>query len=204
MIKKLSTLLCSFIVLYGCASKKVIEGYPQVTNQSKELRIAQVKKINQWKINGKIAFLQDKKRESASLFWQFNQDEQKQTLKLTTYLGINVLSLTSEQGLHSVEVDGETYQGSNLEQLIYSLTEITLPTQALHFWLKGLEFSSDDQIKYDDITGLPKKLTSFHHGQNWQVNYGKYQQVNDVILAHQFSIKQNNLTIKITINKWKL
>ena len=204
MTKKLSTLFCTLFILYGCASNKNIEQSQPVEYQSKETRIENVRKIQQWQINGKIAFIQENKRESASLFWQYDKSEETQTLKLTTYLGINVLSLTSDEGSHVIEIEGENYQSENLDHLIYSLTGLTLPTEALHYWLKGLTYSDLDHIIYDDISELPVKLTSFYQGNTWQISYKKYQPVNNVNLAHQFSIKQNNLTIKIILNQWKL
>lgn len=204
MTKKLSVLLCTIFILYGCASNKNIEQSQPVEYQSKKARIEKLNKIQHWQINGKIAFIQESKRESASLFWQYDQSKKKQTLKLTTYLGINVLSLNSDDGIHVVEIDGKVYQSDNLEHLITSLTGLTLPTQALHYWLKGLTYSGSDSIIYDESSGLPLKLTSFYQDNVWQISYKKYQKINEVNLAHQFSIKQNNLTIKITLNQWKL
>lgn len=204
MIKHLSTLLCTLFLLYGCASNKNIERTQPVEYQSKAERNKKVNKIQQWQVKGKIAFIEQNKRESASMFWQNDQIKQTQSLKLTTYLGINVLSLTSDKDHHEVEIDGENYQSDNLEQLIYSLTGLNFPTKALQYWLKGLSYSDKDHITYDEKSNLPLTLISFYQGSAWQINYKKYQQVNNVYLAHQFSIKQNDLTIKIIINQWKL
>ncbi|MEW6992427.1 lipoprotein insertase outer membrane protein LolB [Colwelliaceae bacterium 6441] len=202
MTKKLFTLLCTLFILYGCASKKNIEQPIKV--QSNDARIELLQTIKQWKINGKIAFIEKNKRESASIFWQYDQRQQSQKLNLTTFLGINVLSLISEKGLHIIEVDGETYRGNNLEQLIYSFTDLPLPTQALNFWLKGLPYSDNDQFSFNQLTGLPSELTSVYQGSTWHIQYRNYQQVNGMTLPHSFTIKQNELTIKISINQWTL
>ncbi len=122
MTKKLPTLLCTLFILYGCASNKNIEQSQPFEHQSKEARIEKIRKIQQWKIHGKIAFIQESKRESASIFWQYDQIEEKQNLKLTTYLGINVLSLSTDEVIHVVEIDGQNYQSDDLDYLIYSLT----------------------------------------------------------------------------------
>ncbi|GAA6206430.1 lipoprotein insertase outer membrane protein LolB [Thalassotalea sp. SU-HH00458] len=188
----------------GCATNKTIEQSQPAVNQSKAARFEKITRIQQWQIKGKIAFLQKQKRESASLFWQYNQNNAQQTLKLTTYLGINVLTLNTDNGKHSVKVDGESYQSDNLEQLIYSLTGLLLPTKALHYWLKGQIYSAADTITYDKQSQLPNTLTSYYQGNTWRISYKKYQTVDDVQLAHQISIKQNDLTIKIIINHWKL
>ncbi|MDO6446448.1 lipoprotein insertase outer membrane protein LolB [Colwellia sp. 1_MG-2023] len=204
MTKNIIALLCLLLLLHGCASNKIIERSSTSLHDTKEARLEKLKHIQQWQIKGKIAFLQKNKRESASLFWQYHQDTGQQTLKLTTYLGINVLTLHTDNGQHRVEIDGENYQSDNLEQLIYSLTGLILPTNALNYWLKGQVYSAADTISYDKQSELPNKLTSYYQGNIWQISYKKYQQVNDVSLAHQLSIKQNDLTIKIMINQWKL
>jgi outer membrane lipoprotein LolB len=202
--KNIITLLGLIFLLYGCASHKSIEQSQPSLHMTKEARLEKLQRIQQWQIKGKIAFLQKNKRESASLFWQYNQHTAQQTLNLTTYLGINVLTLNTDNGNHRVEIDGESYQSDNLEQLIYSLTGLILPTKALHYWLKGQVYSAADTISYDKKSQLPNKLTSYYQGNTWQISYKKYQLVDDVTLAHQITIKQNDLTIKIVINQWKL
>jgi len=165
-------------------------------------RTRQLSQLKAWDIQGKIAFIQPGKRERASLNWQYQQEPLNQKLNLTSYLGINVLHLASENGQHKVEVDGEEYQSDDLEYLIYSLTGLTLPTEALSYWLKGIPYLKQDKLEYDELTQLPSKLTSRYNGQHWQVKYGKYQIVNQYRLATSFTISQSELTIKILVNKW--
>lgn len=204
MTKKLPLLFGIIFLLYGCTANKALQQDHPIEPLSKEARIEKLSQLKQWQIKGKIAFIQKNKRESASLFWLFDQLNKNQTLKLTTYLGINVLTLNTIDGVHLVETDGESYQSDDLTQLIYSLTGLTLPTEALQLWIKGLRYSTTDKITFDKKSGLPSMLTSYYQGNTWQINYKKYQRVNNVKLAHSLSIKQNDLTIKIMINQWKL
>ena len=98
----------------------------------------------------------------------------------------------------------QEYQGTNLNQLIYSLTGLTLPAQALTYWLKGIPFSSHDTIEFSEQTKLPSKLTSNYDDETWQISYKNYQNINGYLLAKSFTIKQNQLTIKIQINHWNI
>jgi len=201
MKKILYTIL--LILLSGCASQitPLKESNQPLT---KKQRIEKLKQLNSWKINGKLAFIQAKKRESANIFWHIDNANQSQQLALTSYLGINVLSLSSKDGVHTLEVDGESYQSLDLEQLIYELTELTLPIKAMHYWVKGLRYSETDDIEYDPIGQNPSLLTSFYNGLLWQISYADYQMVNGYPLAKKITIKQNGLTIKIRINKWTI
>jgi outer membrane lipoprotein LolB len=160
--------------------------------------------LSVWQINGKIAFLKSGSRHSANLVWKVDNDQNNQQLNLTSYLGINVLKLESNERLHTLTVDGNIHQSDDLANLIYSLTGLTLPTEALHFWLKGLAYQQDDLLTYNDITGLPDTLSSQYKEQKWQITYQGYQQVEQFSLPTQIIINQGSLVIKIVIKTWSV
>lgn len=202
MFKSLSYCLVVIALLSGCATIKDDEYATESSQLSKTQRIEQLSQLTNWQLKGKLAFIEADKRESATLFWRHNEKTQSQQLNLTTYLGINVLTLKSDCTQHSVEVDGELYQGDNLERLIYSLTKLTLPVGAMTHWLKGLAYLPNDEIIYDNISQLPKSLISSHSNQHWQINYSNYQLFDQYLLAKRITIKSRDLTIKIQINQW--
>ncbi len=204
MFRLLILIAVTHTVLSGCALQKNKIVHKAPLKQSIEQRKLQLQQLKQWKIYGKIAFIEKNKRESASLNWQVDEDKQHQQLNLTSYLGINVLHLSSENNLHIIKVDGEEYRSDNLEQLIYSLTKLTLPTKALGFWLKGLPYQRSDTLIIDQNTQLPISLSSDYNSEQWHITYANYQTVNKHQLATKFSIKKNNLLIKIIISKWKI
>jgi outer membrane lipoprotein LolB len=191
------------ILLSGCSS---IPTTPKqlVIEQDPQQRIAQLAQLKQWKVQGKIAFFENGERNSATLTWQVDEKSKTQQLNLTSYLGINVLQLDSNDNSHKIQVDGNTYQGQDLEALIHSLTGFTLPAQALSFWLKGIPYQESDHITYQEGTRLPQRLTSYYNNQLWHVNYGNYRQVSGYNLPTKFSINKDDLSIKIAINKWSV
>ena len=180
------------LILSGCSSMPSKQN-KVVFKQAPQLRANQLAQLQQWKVIGKIAFFESKNRNSASLNWQVDENNKTQRLNLTTYLGINLLQLDSIDDIHTIQVDGKSYQGNDLEALILSLTGLTLPTQALTYWLKGLPYHKTDDIIYQDETQLPQTLTSYYNNEQWQVSYGNYQQIDNYSLATKFSIKKDNL-----------
>jgi len=194
--------LCTML-LSGC-SNTPSKGTQNLILQNPEQRITQLTRLQRWKIQGKIAFIERSNRSSATLTWQVDEQTKTQQLNLTSYLGINVLQLESNNNVHQVQVDGETYQGHNLEALIHSLTGFTLPAKALSFWLKGIAYQDSDNIIYQESTQLPISLTSHYNNQLWRVNYSSYQQVDNYSLATKLSIKKDDLLIKIAINDWSV
>jgi outer membrane lipoprotein LolB len=201
---KLITVLISIILtLTSCSlSNSIIK--PVLIQQTQNERILALTGLSVWQIKGKIAFLQSGSRNSANLVWKVDNDQNNQQLNLTSYLGINVLKLESNEGVHTLTVDGNTYQSNDLANLIYSLTGLTLPTEALHFWLKGLAYQQGDSLTYNDTTSLPKTLSSQYQGQLWKISYGGYQQVEQFSLPTQITINQGNLVIKIVIKTWSV
>jgi outer membrane lipoprotein LolB len=143
-----------------------------------------------------------KERHSLTLNWLYQGERKRQTLNLTAVLGVQIFNLESVNGMHVINVDGERYQSPDLNALLSSLTGFTLPTQAMSFWLKGLPYLNSDKITYNEETQLPNTLASFHDGKEWTLKYGAYQQVGQYQLASKFTIKQEDLTIKINVHQW--
>jgi len=204
LIKTAIPLLCLITVLLSGCSSTTNKKTQVLIKQKPQQRIAQLTQLQKWKVQGKIAFFEAGSRNSATLTWHVDENIKTQQLNLTSYLGINVLQLNSNDNNHIIQIDGETYQGHDLETLINSLTGFTLPTQALTFWLKGMPYQKSDSIIYQKDTQLPISLTSHYNDQLWQVNYGNYQQIDDYSLATKFSIKKEDLLIKIAINEWSI
>jgi outer membrane lipoprotein LolB len=196
------TLLSFFLIfLSGCTSltnnhQKITE-HQNITERTKRLE-----SLSDWKIQGKLGMISPKERHSLTLNWLYQGERKHQTLNLTSLLGIQVFNLESVNGMHVINADGKRYQGPNLNTLLSSLTGFTLPTQAMSFWLKGLPYLNSDKITYYEETQLPNTLTSFHDGKRWVLKYRAYKQVGQYQLATKFTIKQENLTIKINVHQW--
>lgn len=202
MTKTLLPALIFGLLLSGCSSQ--IKTYPTTKAAlSAEDRNNSIERIEKWKVDGKIAFLQQTKRESASLQWWVNQEKNSQSLNMTTYLGINVLTLKQTNEQSSIEVDGEIHESEDLDLLIWHLTGFPLPTEALHSWIKGIPYSANDKVQSDE-NYLPVNIISKYDGLTWQIHYQAYQNVDGHLLPKKISIKQNDLTIKLSINHWTL
>lgn len=201
--------ILSSIFISGCSTKPNNGSPALIVQQNAEQRAVQLSQINQWHLRGKIAFIEqikDKKgkRESANISWQENKEKQTQELNLTSYLGINVLHLSSKNGEHLIKVNGKEYRASNLEHLINSLTGLTLPTKALSYWLKGLAYQPSDHINISPETQLPISLNSVFENTQWQISYKNYKVFDGINMATQFSIIKDGLLIKVAIKEWSL
>lgn len=191
---------CLLLTLSGCAQLgDLSKGQSYDPNAD---RTELLSNINDWQIKGQIAFIQPSKREKATIFWEHGDDYQ--SLNLTTYLGINVMSLESVDGVHQLTIDGKDYQTRNLDQLIWQLTGLTFPSDALTYWIKALPYSHNDEISLSPESQLPSAITSYYNNQQWRVQYSRYQTFQGVQLPTSILIKQHGLTIKLAIRQWKI
>ncbi len=193
----------SLLLLSGC-SNTLSPNSQILIQQSVEQRAADLAHLQQWRVKGKIAFIEEKNRNSFSLTWRVNEEMSTQYLNLTSYLGINVLQLDSSKSNHKIQLDGKTYQGTDLENLITSLTGLNLPTKALTYWLKGLPYDAKDKITYQASSQLPLSLSSYYNNEFWQVSFSGYKQISNYSLATKISIQKADLLIKIAINEWSV
>ncbi|TRX56401.1 lipoprotein insertase outer membrane protein LolB [Thalassomonas sp. M1454] len=198
-------LLCALIIaalfsLSGCSST------PEATDaelfQDENQRSQQLENVTHWTIKGKIAFISPQEKQSANLFWQQQQD--KITLKLTTFLGVNVLSLNSDDGLYTLKADGKTWRNENLDQLLSQVTNLNLPVNSLIYWVKGLKASNDDIITYSATNALPSQLQAWANNKFWQIEYQSYRLIDQYRLANKLTVKHNDLTIKMAISSWEI
>lgn len=200
----LTSFLFLLLLLSGCTTVPNIAIEDSQTNQTNIERIQQLEQLSDWKINGKIAFINKNDRQSANILWQQDSVNKTERLNLSTVLGINVLQLERLDDHYLLEVDGEEYQTQDLDLLIYQLTGLNLPTRAMHSWLKGLAFLPSDKIEYNEKNNLPKSLTSNYNNQTWHISYKNYRIFKQHRLAKQLTITQGNLRIKIIIHSWVL
>jgi len=198
----IASLSCILAFLSGCSSLEHNQQAEIVTHEAQIERNKKLIALKNWKIKGKMAIITPDERQSATLNWHYQGDKNNQVLNLTTILGIQVFNLESVNGMHIVEVSGERYQSPDLNKILTSLTGFTLPTQAMTFWLKGLPYLNTDVISYNNITDLPETLTSYYDEKKWQVKYSRYRQILEYQLATIFTIKQDDLVIKINVHQW--
>lgn len=204
MLNKSFITLLFITIISACSSIKDQPVDNRQLGQDSTSRIQQMNTLDSWTIAGKIAFISGKERQSATLHWQKDATNNAEALNLSTVFGIQVLELTRQDNSFYLEVDGENYQTQDLDQLIYQLTGLNLPTRAMNNWLKGIAYLPTDEIIYHEVTRLPLTLTSNYNNQNWHINYSKYHHIGPFQLAKQFTIKQNDLRIKIVIHSWKI
>lgn len=173
------------------------------TNINQEKRMEQLAQIKQWRAQGKIAFIQPNKRQSASLKWDFDNVDRINEIDLTTFLGINILKISHQKDTYEVEFDDNKYHSRDLDNLIFDLTGLVIPTNALPHWMQAATYLKSDAV-VSDTNGLPSSISSNYQNESWQIKYKNYRLINGLAMPHSITIKKNGITLKIAVNKWTI
>lgn len=187
------------IGLTGCATPP--QG-PQ-TSVNLSAQIEALKAVNIWELKGKMAIRNNEEAVSANVKWQTLVDDYH--FRLTNFLGVTLVDMNVTPNLAVLQADGEHYQDSDANRLIYQVTGWDIPLEELQNWIKGVPG------KYDTYTLTDKGLLATlnpgcRNCTQWQVVYGDYQQVDNVWLPHKLTLNQRDSDnfIKIQVRSWTL
>lgn len=192
-----SILLIFFLFISGCAQK--------TPDKKSILPNWQTHLDNQdnWKANGKLAFIGKDERHSANFTWhnKGNNNSPDYKLKLTTFIGTQILSLIQTKSFAKLDYDSKTYTDINAQNMLNRLTNLSFPVNDASNWLKGLPNSTD--IQYDDFDRIMLATIADSQGDTWQVTYNQYVKRNGVWLPTKLNLVRNGFKIKMQIHSWQ-
>lgn len=161
--------------------------------------------INAFRVNGSIAQISEKFR-NYGRFLISQQSVDHFEIKLTTPVGTNILTLKSEPGFAELfDKNGNSYNDINIENLMKKVSNVNIPLNSLHNWLKGYSNSINDKL--DNFGRLVS--TEFMQNQNkWKLkilNYSTYIYKNQKIyLPATIELNHDGELIRLKINNWIL
>ncbi|NVK26371.1 MAG: outer membrane lipoprotein LolB [Gammaproteobacteria bacterium] len=166
-------------------------------------KVTHVNQLIEWQARGKVLLKNEQEKVSGYFFWHKNGDDF--TLSLNSFIGTNVLTLNVKNGLSTLEVDGNSYQGNDPESLIYEVTGNNIPVSTLSSWLLGDVNNNNGYIS--DKKVVQKRLQSFNYQAPyepaWLVKYDDYKLVDKLQLPHKLNVQNAKSRIKLTINDWE-
>ena len=191
-------------MLAGCASMPVTP--PPVTDDSHQQwqqRQQQLATLDQWSIRGRVALYLDDDVYHLGLGWIRNQGDNR--IKLEASLGQGMLLL--EKNDHQVKLtttEGETFYGTNAQQVLWQSTGWSIPIEGLEFWIKGINHPGSAYLPLIDHNGLATSLEQ----DDWQIKFLEYEEVTLLkdyhpSLPSKMYMKREQLALKIQIDQWQ-
>jgi outer membrane lipoprotein LolB len=158
-----------------------------------------ITKLDSWTVRGKVLIKTDTQNLSGYFYWQKQQNTT--SFSLNTFIGINILTLTTENNLSTLEFDGNVYQDTNPSRLILRTTGIQLPLENLEMWIKGRLIGNEIKIVK---TGKQVKQFNYLTNQNdWQVKYSKYKAQNIYTLPMTVNLTSKQTKLKLAVSGWE-
>ena len=204
MFKLKYTLIILPLLLSACHINKNIDN--ATAEEQWQIHQQDLKQVVAFQVNGSIAHFSDKSRNYAR-FLILQQSEEMYEIKITTPLGGNIVSLKANSDYAElIDRDGRLYTDRDVESLMRKISNINIPLNSLHNWLKG--FSDDtSNIKLDNSGRLAS--TEFMQNANkWNLTIPNYMtrkfKSRQIDLPATIELKHGDEKIRLKIDNWIL
>lgn len=184
--------MLSTILFSGCSTTIPDNLIPVSVNK--------VQQASAWEMQGKLAVRTSQDRFSTNIYWLHSP--QRDELTLTTVLGTTLLSLSSQDGLVTLNVDGETYQDTNAQRLLTRVSGWSIPIDSLPLWLTG-QLTAGDKLISSDSQQRPSKLVNSQQLPPWQVEFKSWQKQSGADVPRLLNLTRGDLRLKLQLNKWQ-
>jgi outer membrane lipoprotein LolB len=196
IINLISILLLTSI-LTACTTVTSSTEPPVVINQQN--REAQLLRLDQFQVNGKLAARTAQDAGSAVVDWQ--QRGNQYAIALSGPLGAHAMQLTGAPGNVTLKTsDGQRFHANSPEQLLAERFGFRLPVSNINYWIRGLPVPG---VPADTTFDSAHRLTKLVQ-QGWDIAYLNYTKVNGIDLPQKMAIDSAALQVKIVIYQWKL
>lgn len=184
--------ILSIFLISGCSTTIPDNLVPVSVNKVQQARA--------WEMQGKLAVRTPEDRFSTNLYWLHSPDRDE--LKLTTMLGTTVLSLSSQAGLVTLEVDGKTYQDTDAQRLLTRVSGWSIPIDSLPLWITG-QLTANDKLLSSDNQQRPIKLINAEQLPPWEVEFNRWQTQSGAEVPRLLELKRDKIRLKLQLNQWQ-
>ena len=193
-------LVFSFLFINGCSHNSA-----PFHSTSWKLHQQQLHNITHYQVSGKLGYKDPLQTHSTYFTWR--QSLQKSELKLMSFLGQTLLTLTIDNnGAKVVTSDGQSLINNNGTRLVQDLTGMALPIESLNDWIKGLPSRANivNFNSYNTVSDFSQNVRP----QTIIVSYEDYQDLSTtdlpLLMPHKIRFTQGNVMLKLAISSWKI
>ncbi len=167
------------------------------TQDTWQTRKAQLERIQNWQLTGKVAVQTAQDSGSATIDWQENHGSYN--VSLYGPLGSGAIKLNGRPGRATLTTqNGKTFTANSPEVLLAKNWGFNLPVSYLRYWVRGLPVPGvDANMQFDDY----HRVTSFRQ-QGWQVEVQSYTRAGGAELPSRLAISSASLKGKLVIHEW--
>lgn len=158
----------------------------------------QLQGLTLWQLSGRLAVSNEEKAWHMKLSW--HQDEERYLLNIIAPLGQGAMRLEGDsRQVVMLTDDGERFESSDPELLLYQQLGWKVPISALRYWVLGLEAPGEARKTLDEYGRLSQLEQS-----GWQIRFLDYQTKQGFELPRKVFINNHRAQIKLIIGDWQL
>ena len=169
-------IVVTVVFLQACTTTAVDDTPPDIALSKalwKENR-AILSTITDWKLKGKMAVKTGRKGGSATLKWNY-LDEQQDIELYGPFGGGRVIIESDASGAVLRDTKGRVIEGETPDDVLYQRLGWQVPFNELQYWARGIPNETASKIKIDRLG----RLKSLEQG-NWMVEYQDYRKISVV------------------------
>ena len=157
---------------------------------------AELDKLVQWDVEGKLAVFADNKNNSGLLTWR--QRSQYFDLLISGPLGSGQLHIEGTPGLAIATSSKGQVQAESIELLFLQEFGWAFPMQELRYWALGIPHpASEAQLSYNE-TGEAASIDQ----AGWQVTYHSYSNVTGLPMPKKIEIEGPDVRLVLVLKNW--
>jgi outer membrane lipoprotein LolB len=157
----------------------------------------QLAQLETWRINGRVGVRSADESWQAGLVW--NHDRDVDHLYLSGPFGQGALNIKLSAGhIRVAAADGTVEESEHPVQMLESILGVTVPVQALRYWLLGLSDPNAAADSEFDAMGRMVQLKQL----GWVTRYEDYRMFRQWAVPRKLSVVNESTTVKLVIDEW--
>lgn len=193
---RLSLLLLLTMFVSAC-TMPLQQPSPTITNWSQH--VSHLEQLDQWLLEGKLGYRDDKEGGSAWLSW--NQQQNGFDVSLSGPFGAGATRIIGSSHYAQLQRSGhDTITASSPAELTEVLFGWQWPVEQLKYWIRGIPFpSSPEEAQHHNPDGTLAMLEQ----SNWVLQFSNYQKTGTWILPGKIKGQNGENHFTLVIKTWQ-
>jgi outer membrane lipoprotein LolB len=155
--------------------------------------------LETWSLKARLAVSDGEDGGSGSLQWVVGEAGTR--MNFHGALGRGAWRLESnDRGARLELADGTFYEADTGAELAARQLDWAVPVDALSWWVRGL--AAPGMVEHREL-GADGALV-FLRQQGWNIEYGRFREVEGILLPLKLTARQSGRTVKLVIREWQL
>ena len=147
--------------------------------------------------NGRVAFRQGEKRDTAGVRWEHRAAEDE--ILLLAPLGQTIARIRRNAREATLEASGKYHKAQDMESLMQQVLGWQLPLSGLRYWVTALPVPGNESSIERNANGQVTMLRQ----QGWEIGYSRYATDTPDALPLRMKLQRDGMEVLLLIDEWE-